>query len=682
MSAIDENRDEKQGQKVSPEEKQASQNIKQASAGSNGQPETGGHLNTEEKKKKKKNKREKQRFKKRIIIAAVLIIIAVIGVRVYMARKQAEEAAAAAVSTANIGTVMRGSIQDELTSSGSLEAGDTYTITSLVEGEIIEADFEEGDQVTEGQVLYRIEASDAQRQLNTAERDYNNTKESYEKYLPQYEGGIYRATESGYVTDITMKKGDTVGGQNGTSIATLYNDSAMELRLPFLSIEADQIPVGADIIVKINDTGETIPGRVTDKSNLEETLTGGTLIKYVTIIVSNPGGLTESDTATAQYGDIYSAGDGAFSAYQTDSLRCELPVSVEIAEVLVKEGQYVSNGTPLFRMTEDSHQDAVNQLEDELTSAQDNYDKMQDDLAEYTITAPISGQVISKNAKVGDNISRSSGSTNTELATIYDLSELTFEMSIDELDISDVEVGQEVEVTADAFPGVTYRGHVSNVSLNGSYQSGVTTYPVIVTLDNMDGLLPGMNVDGTIILSEAEDVLYISSGALQRGDVVYVKDDSLTEEQKEALAAASDNEETEDKEGESSMGRTEERSPGKDASMPEAPGDMRATGSDAPSFDGSQAASMPASMPDMSSISERALSEVPEGFTAVKVETGLVTDDYVEIVSGLYEGQEIYVSETESSGMGMFGGMTMTFTGGPGGGGPGGGGPGGGGMRR
>ena len=611
MSAIDENRDENQGQKVSPEEKQASQNIRQASEGSNGQPEAGGHLNTEEKKKKKKNKREKQRFKKRIIIAAVLIIIAVIGARVYIAKKQAEEAAVAAVSTANIGTVMRGSIQDELTSSGSLEAGDTYTITSLVEGEIIEADFEEGDEVTEGQVLYRIEASDAQRQLNTAERDYNNTKESYEKYLPQYEGGIYRATESGYVTDITMKKGDTVGGQNGTSIATLYNDSAMELRLPFLSIEADQIPVGADIIVKINDTGETIPGRVTDKSNLEETLTGGTLIKYVTIIVSNPGGLTESDTATAQYGDIYSAGDGAFTAYQTDSLRCELPVSVEIAEVLVKEGQYVSSGTPLFRMTEDSHQDAVNQLEDELTSAQDNYDKMQDDLAEYTITAPISGQVISKNAKVGDNISRSSGSTNTELATIYDLSELTFEMSIDELDISDVEVGQEVEVTADAFPGVTYRGHVSNVSLNGSYQSGVTTYPVIVTLDNMDGLLPGMNVDGTIILSEAEDVLYIPSGALQRGDVVYVKDDSLT-------------------------------------------------------------------MPDMSAISERALSEVPEGFTAVKVETGLVTDDYVEIVSGLSEGQEIYVSETESSGMGMFGGMTMTFSGGPGGGGPGGGG----GMRR
>lgn len=647
--------------------------------------------------KKKKNRREKQRFKKRIVIIAVLLIAAIIGVRVFMVRREAAAEAAAEANKASTGFVMRGNIQDELTSSGSLEAGDTYTITSLVEGEIVEADFEEGDQVTEGQVLYRIEASDAERQLNTAERDYNITKDDYEKYLPQYEGRIYRATETGYVTDITMKKGDNVGGQGGTAIATLYNDSAMELRLPFLSIEADQIPIGADVIITLNDTAETIPGRVTDKSNLEETLTGGTMIKYVTVVVSNPGGLTESDTATAQYGDIYSAGDAAFTAYQTDSLRCELPVSVEIEEVLVSEGQYVTSGTPLFRMTEDSYQDAVNQLEDELTAAEDNYEKMQDDLSEYTITAPISGQVISKNAKVGDNIDRSSGSATTELAIIYDLSELTFEMSIDELDISDVEVGQEVEVTADAFPGEVFKGHVSNVSLNGSYQSGVTTYPVIVTLDDMGDLLPGMNVDGTIILSEAEDTLYIPSGGLQRGNVVYVKDDSLTDEQKAALEAAELDEEGSQEAPDAGSHEGEGREDaGAGGAAPSAspsdapntlPSEMPKGASELPSdmsFGDAGSGDIPegASMPDMSAISERALAEVPDGFTAVKVETGLVTDDYVEIISGLSEGQEIYVSETESSSMmGMFGGMTMTFSGGPGGGGPGGGGPGGG-MRR
>ena len=581
--------------------------------------------------KRKKSKREKQITRKRIIIALVIILIAAAAAAFIIRNKRQADLAESEVSPSNIGTVMRGDIQDELTASGSLEAGDTYTITSLVEGEVVEANFEEGDQVEKGQVLYRIEASDAERQLESAKRDYDNAKEDYDRYLSQYESGIYRSTASGYVTDITMKKGDYVGGQSGTVIATLYNDSVMELRLPFLSIEADAIPIGAALTVVLNDTGEQIPGQVTEKSDREETLTGGSLIKYVTLIVSNPGGLMESDRATAQYGDIYSAGDGAFTAYQTDNLKCDLPISVEIDEILVSEGQYVSSGTALFSMTRDSYEDAVYQLENELTTAQDTYEQRQDTVDNYTITAPISGQVISKNAKVGDNIDRSSGSGSTELAVIYDLSELTFEMSIDELDISNVKVGQEVEVTADAFSGVIYTGHVTNVSLNGSYQSGVTTYPVVVTLDETGDLLPGMNVDGTIILEKSEDVLYIPSGALQRGDVVYVRDSSLTEEQKAMVPAS---------------------------------------GSSAPAA--------------FSGISERVLAEVPEGFTAVKVETGLVTDDYVEIVSGLSEGQEIYVSETEMSSSGMFGmmgGMTVTMSG-PGGGGPGGGDPGGGGMRR
>ncbi len=590
--------------------------------------------------KKKKTKREKQITRKRVIMGALLLLIIVIAAAWFVRSRRAAAEAQTEISPSNLGTVMRGDIKDQLTASGSLEAGDTYTITSLVEGEIVEANFEEGDQVTEGQVLYRIEASDAQRQLQSAERDYEKTKSDYDRYLSQYESGVYRSTQSGYVTDITMKKGDYVGGQNGTVIATLYNDSVMELRLPFLSFEADAIPIGAALTVVINDTGEQIPGQVTEKSDREEALTGGTLVKYVTLIVSNPGGLTESDRATAQYGDIYSAGDGAFSAYQTDNLKCDLPISVEIDEILVSEGQYVSSGTALFSMTKESYEDAVAQLEDELTAAEDTYEQRQDTVFNYTITAPISGQVISKNAKVGDNIDRTSGSASTELAVIYDLSELTFEMSIDELDISNVKVGQEVEVTADAFPGVTYRGQVTNVSLNGSYQSGVTTYPVVVTLEETGDLLPGMNVDGTIILEEKEDVLYIPSGGLQRGDVVYVRNESLTATQSSA-----------------SSGKSSEGSRGSET----APADMPESAPSAPA---------------LGEISERALAEVPDGFTAVKVETGLVTDDYVEIVSGLSEGQEIYVSETESGSMGMFGmmgGMTMTMTGGPGGGGPGGG---------
>ena len=94
-----------------------------------------------------------------------------------------------------------------------------------------------------------------------------------------------------------------------------------------------------------------------------------------------------------------------------------------------------------------------------------------------------------------------------------------------------MEEGQEVEIQADAFEGETFSGTVTNVSMEGTSSNGVTYYPVTVTLNESGSLLPGMNVDGTIITASAEQVLSVPSGALQRGNAVYVKDDSAEESQ-------------------------------------------------------------------------------------------------------------------------------------------------------
>ena len=625
--------------------------------------------------KKTKRKNRRKRWRKRIIFLAVLLIAAIAA---FIFLKGKEKEPEAVVDAKNIGTVARGDVTSELTSSGSLEAKDTYTITSLVEGEIIEADFEEGDQVEKGQVLYRIDPSDMDREIETAqknvtyaEEDLADAREEYQKALKDLKGGTWCAPESGYIWTLNISAGDSVG-QNA-EIGELYNDTTMKLRLPFLSLDADAITVGTQMLVTISDTGEQVPGQVIEKSSMEETMTGGMMVKYVTLIVSNPGGLSTTDTATAQTGEIYSVASGTFEPYTSKTLKYDLSASVKVAQVLVHEGDYVTAGTPVFTMTADSYEDALKQYENSLEQAEKSLDtanndleKQQESLEDYTITAPISGQVISKTGKVGDKISRSSNTESSTLAIIYDLSELTFEMSIDELDISQVEVGQEVEITADAFEDETYTGHVTNVSLNGSYSNGVTTYPVIVTLDDMGDLLPGMNVDGTIILDRAEDVLYIPSNALQRGNVVYVKDTSLTEEQKAAY-------------GSEDTGSTGTSGEGMPEGGPEAGSEE--DGGLAPDINIAVDGMPEGGAPDTASSAgggesaQRAMprrSDVPEGFTAVPVETGLVSDDYVEILSGLSEGQEVYVSDSADSGMSMMFGFGGGM-GGPGGGGPGGG---------
>ena len=476
--------------------------------------------------------------KKCIIAALILVIIAgIIGIilksRTASSKQKNEETRTA--------TVSRMDITSSLSGSGTISPKDTYTITSMAEGEVIEADFEEGDTVEKGQILYKIDASSMDSKLSSANNSLSRAEDSYATALSdyseaqsKYSGNTYKSTKAGYIKKLYIARGDKVG--SGTQIADIYNDKTMQIKVPFLNIEAAQITPGMSAILTLSDTMEQLQGTVKGVSSLDETLTGGRLIRYVTVEVENPGGLTSSMSATAQIGSFYSSGDAAFEATVDTVLGADLSSSVEVEQLLVSEGSYVDEGTPIFQMTASTAQkllktykDSVDQAQSGLESAQSSLDSTQDTYDNYTITAPISGTVITKSIKAGDKIQN--GNSTTSLAVIYDMSSVYFQMNIDELDISSVKTGQSVDVTADAFEGQTFSGTVTNVSLEGTSSNGVTYYPVTVTLNDAEGLLPGMNVDGTIILDSASQVLAVPADALQRGNKIYVKDDSVTESQ-------------------------------------------------------------------------------------------------------------------------------------------------------
>lgn len=583
--------------------------------------------------KKKKQKRRRMFYK--IGAGVAVLVIAVSGWNIYQAQqKKAEEQAEIASNTTK---VMRSSISSELTGSGTLEAKDTYSITTLVEGEIIADYFSEGDVVEEGQILYEIDSSsmestlqDADTTLLRAQSDYEDAEADLSEIQSKYSGNTYKSTESGYIKTLYIKAGDKVS--SGTKIADIYDDTTMLLKVPFLSLEAQAIPAGADVVVTLSNTGEQIPGKVKSVSSMDETLNGGVIVRYVTVYVTNPGGLSTSDYGMVSYADLVSVEDAVFTPNVETVMSADLDGNVEVEALLVNEGSYVTQGQSVFKISQDSMDDLIRTYEKNLENAEDTLGKAKnsqedasDTLEDYTITAPISGTVISKTSKAGDNISKGSSGTTT-MAEIYDLSELTFEMSIDELDIDKVEVGQKVKVVADAYEDQEFEGEVTNVSLLASNANGVTNYPVTVTIKDAGNLLPGMNVDGTIVLSESEDTLVIPADALQRGNVVYVKKENA---EQSSEAAQTD----------------EENSAGQ--------GDQQ--------------------------ISDAVQERTPEGFTAVTVEVGVINDDYVEILSGLSEGDEIYYEAAdENTGFGfMMGGGMVGMGGAPSGGpsGRGGGGP-------
>ena len=263
---------------------------------------------------KKGGKKKKKRLKKWLKLLVFLLILAAILLGLLIWRSSKAKAAAAQAQAKTTTTVSRRSISSELSSSGTLQAKDTYSITPMVEGEVLLADFEEGDQVEKDQILYEIDKSsmdtelkNAENSLTRAQSSYEDAVEDYNDAVNDYSGNTYKATDTGYIKELYISVGDKVSGN--TKLADIYSDDVMELRIPFLSGEAALIGVGNEALITITDTGEQLAGTVKAVANQEIALSGGRLVKNVTINVPNPGGLITTMKATAQIGEFVGSED-------------------------------------------------------------------------------------------------------------------------------------------------------------------------------------------------------------------------------------------------------------------------------------------------------------------------------------------------------------------------------------
>ena len=539
--------------------------------------------------------------KKRKVIALVLVASIAGGVVVWRGHGQT----AAAATEYQEAAVERRSITNSLSASGTLEPADSYTVNILVSGEILSDTFEKGDQVEEGQLLYTIDSSNASSSLTQSQNSYSQAQTSYQQAV---DAKYPEADLTGTVSEVYVNEGDSVSA--GTELLKIVADENMYIDFSFTYADSDDFYIGQSATVFIDGFAGSLTGTVTAVSSSSAAVSTGVPLTTVRVRLTNPGLVTTDYTASAVIGSYSSYGQASIKVGASSVITAEASGKVSGFDWLV--GDTISSGDRICTITGDSVDNSIESARISVSNAATSLESAQENLEDYSITAPISGTVVTKTAKAGDNIEGGSDST---LCVIYDLSYLEMTMSIDELDISSVEVGQEVQITADAVEGEVYTGVVTEVSVAGTTSGGITTYPVTVRIDETDGLLPGMNVDAEIVISSTEDALAIPASAVNRGDTVLITADSPS------AANALDQ-------------------------------------------------------------------EAPEGYVYVAVETGVSDDSYIEILSGLQEGDTVaYLQTTSSSssdsGMmmgGMAGGMPsggMPSGGMPSGGGGMGGGPGG-----
>lgn len=451
-------------------------------------------------------KKRRKWIKRVLVIAAVLALLFWIVVRPMLG---GTAAVSGAYQTAQ---VQRQDLTVSVSGSGTVTPIESYQVSALVTGEILESPFEDGDQVEKDQLLYRIDPGSAQTALQQAQLSVQQAQMNYDTLASSLQ---VKAIGGGVVQTLHVQEGDLVSA--GTAIADITDTSTMTLTVPFQAGDAAHISAGQTAQVTLSGTLETLTGTVESVASADQVGNGGALVRQVKIRLTNPGALTETTSATARVGTYACAAGGTLSPQLRQTITAA--ASGEITNLNVSVGSRVSAGAVLAAIGGESAENSLADAALAVQNAQLSLQSAQEALDSYTITSPISGTVIEKNLKAGDQLN---GGDSGAMAVIYDLSQLELQMDVSELDIGQIQPGQTVEITAEALPGQTFTGVVEKVSVNGTTTDGFTTYPVTILLSEYGDLNPGMNVSAHIIVERAENAMCVPAEAVNSDGTVLV----------------------------------------------------------------------------------------------------------------------------------------------------------------
>ena len=443
-------------------------------------------------------------------VPLVVVVVIVAAVAIYQSNKTQTAEVAPEYTQAS---VTRRTISQTLSTTGTLQAANSYTVRTLVEGEILSADFEEGDEVSAGQQLYQIENSDASTSVEQAQINLDQAQRNYDT-IADYR--YVRSPVAGTVYSLKVKVGDEV--TSGQEVAVVQDASQMVLQLTFPSADAASFSVGQSAQITLDGTFEVLQGTITEVSGSDILSSGNVLVRNVTITTPNAGTLNTTQSATATVNGISSTNSATFSYKEERTLTASTAGTV--ASIYVPEGGAVAEDGIVLELTGEDLEETIQNAYESLRSREISMRNAEETLANYTISAPISGTVIQKNYQQGETVE-----SGKEMCIIYDMAYLEMTINVDELDINQISVGQDVTVTADSVDG-TFNGKVTRVSMVGETNGGTTTYPVTVQVEEYGALRPGMNVNAEIVVEQAADAIAVPNAAVERGDVVLVTTES------------------------------------------------------------------------------------------------------------------------------------------------------------
>ena len=387
--------------------------------------------------------------------------------------------------------VSRGNIVQSVTVDGTLSLVQDRKLTFGTAGEVAEVMAEEGDRVTEGQVLASLDIASLEHALKAAEQ----TAKKAEQGVKTAELTVKAAELTVKTAELAVKAAEIdleLANNNYQKLTTPYPFLTYRFALPE---SVDDIRIAQQRLKEAQEEFvKGLEGKEYSLANVKDWL------------FQAQEKLSAAEEKLAQ-----GLGAGILPTIDYWTLR-EAQMQADKAQIALDKAR---NDLDQARNDSDQATNNVDIAKNELDRANNDLDRARDELEKAVIVAPFAGLVAKINVKEGDVLSSVNYAT-TVAFEVIDPNRMELKAEVDEIDIPEVKLGQKVIIQLDALPDVKFEGRVIFISPLPTVESGVVQYSVTIGFDVPAGyeLKAGMSATADIVFSERNDVLLVPNRAI------------------------------------------------------------------------------------------------------------------------------------------------------------------------
>ncbi len=456
-----------------------------------------------------------------------IVVLALIGIGIFSYKKLASNDNATRYI---IAMVEKGTISSSVSGSGQVSAQNQVDLKAKASGEVIYARKVDGVEVGKGTLLVQIDSDDAQKSIRDAESNLENAKLSLEK-LKGPEGLEVPKNKQAAIDDLAK---DYEDGFN--TVSNVF------LELPSIMTGLQSMVFGTNLSPSQWNIDYYANAAATYNEKASYQYKEDAYEKYTAARKAYDQNF-EDYKATNRYSGTGVIEDLIEQTYNTDKLIAEAVKSMNNLIQFYQDELTDHNMTPQtlasthlstlsgytsktnshllsllnIQKTIENDKDAIDNADLDIESQELAVQQKEDALADakeklenYLVYAPFAGVATEINVKKGDTVS--SGSAIATFMTKQKIAEI----SLNEVDIANIKVGQKVNLTFDAIDGLNITGEVAEMDAIGTVSQGVVSYTVKIVFDTQDDRVkPGMSVSAVIITDTKQDVLLVSSSAVK-----------------------------------------------------------------------------------------------------------------------------------------------------------------------